>query len=168
MKNLFKIIIAAILLLQLIRCENSNNKPNAILLSEEITITSDTITNLNDSLSQFQTPTDIWEFISVNDHNLNNYVYETIPYLIFSIDSSYVFINSGCNTYIGECKFEQNQKISFDKILIKDENCPINALEREIIYMLDISDYYLLNNNNLILYSKDIPIGFLNRKQTVF
>lgn len=161
MQTLLKFLAITTLILPTLCCTNSNNKPSTFLLSEEII-------TYNDTSSTPKTETiqnNIWEFKIINNEDIDKYIYESSPFLVFSIDSSYIFINSGCNTYLGECQFEKNQKISFDKINIKDEICPIDALEREIIYMLDITSKYSLNNNNLTLYNKSVPIGLLSLKK---
>lgn len=164
MKNVLKLLSIVILITSSLRCTNNNNKPNTVFISEETLTYNDTSGKADAPSPIVSSQNNIWEFKSVNNENIENYIYETTPFLMFSIDSSYIFINTGCNTYIGECKFKNNQEISFDKIFMKEEICPIDALEREIVYMLDITDSYSIDDNNLILYNKRNPIGYLSTK----
>lgn len=163
MKTQFKILAIAILFIATtLCCTNSNNKPVSFLLEEE-TITTD---SKDTSIIINEIWSTAWYFQSINSNNINSYIYETSPFLIISTDSSHVMINSGCNIYIGECSFEPNSNIYFDKIKIKDEICPVDALEREIVYTLEISDNYYMDSNNIILYNKNKPICLLTKNKT--
>lgn len=154
MKTLLKLSVTAIFFaFTTLQCTNTNNKANTIILDEKISISNDT------TVLTTEIKSNMWGFNIVNNKDVNQYNYEKYPFMIFSIDSSFVLINSGCNIYIGECTFNPGQKVSFDKIRIKEEICPIGALEREIIYMLDITNNYSLNNDTLILYNNENPVG---------
>ncbi|WP_407454456.1 META domain-containing protein [Methanobrevibacter sp.] len=104
----------------------------------------------------------VWSFLTINNEGVDSYIYENLPFLVFSLDSSFIMINTGCNYYIGECTFDNNN-VKFEKIKIKEEICPIDALEREIVYMLESSNHYILNENNFILFRNDYPIGLLTK-----
>ena len=149
------------LLLSLVCCTNINNKSKNTP-SEVITISIDTSVFVEEDSIYFNNDTSniVWSFKTINNNDVNNYIFENYPFLIFSLDSTFALINTGCNIYIGECTFSNNN-IKFEKIKIKEEICPIDALEREIVYMLESSNHYLLNNNNLILFTNDFPIGLL-------
>ena len=149
------------LLLSLVCCTNTNNKSKNTP-SEVITISIDTSVFVEEDSIYFNNDTSniVWSFKTINNNDVNNYIFENYPFLIFSLDSTFALINTGCNIYIGECTFSNNN-IKFEKIKIKEEICPIDALEREIVYMLESSDHYLLNNDKLILFTNDFPIGLL-------
>ena len=161
MKTHLKTLLLAMLLLSLVCCTNINNKSKNTP-SEVITISIDTSVFVEEDSIYFNNDTSniVWSFKTINNNDVNNYIFENYPFLIFSLDSTFALINTGCNIYIGECTFSNNN-IKFEKIKIKEEICPIDALEREIVYMLESSNHYLLNNNNLILFTNDFPIGLL-------
>ena len=166
MKTHFKTPLLAILLLPMVCCTNTPNKTNKTSYEEVVTITADTLPSINNyKLLINDTINVIWNFKSINNNNVNNYIFENSPFLIFSLDSTFVLINTGCNIYIGECTFHNNN-IKFEKIKIKEEVCPIDALEREIIFMLESANYYILNNNKFILFKNDYPIGLLTQDST--
>lgn len=155
------LLVSFIFAFCIMSCTNTKKNDN-IILKEKIIINDTLISNDSTIPPANNKLCDVtWEFIFVNGENVNNYIYTNIPYVIFSNDSSYILINGGCNTYIGECKIKQDNRIKFDNIIIKEEKYPIDALEREIIYCLASSNNYLLNNNNLTLLHNDKPIGFL-------
>ncbi len=164
MKTLFKLSVLVILFSSIVCCSNTTNNPN-IILTEDTTISVDT-SSIND-WSNNDTTYIVWTFKSINNENLSDYIYENIPFLTFSLDSNFVMINAGCNFYIGECTFNYNN-IKFEKIRLKEEVCPIDALEREIIYMLESSNTYSKDNNNLILFSNNYPIGLLTIDTIIF
>ena len=56
-----------------------------------------------------------------------------------------------------------NNSKNLIRIKIKEEVCPIDALEREIVYMLESSNHYLLNDNNFVLFTNEHPIGLLTK-----
>lgn len=166
MKTKLTILLASsVLVFCILQCTNTKNN-ESILIKEKITI-NDTIisdlpsqpTNTNNELCNT-----IWEFSYVNGENINNYIYEYTPYIIISNDSTYILINGGCNIYIGECFIKGNNEIKFNKITINEENCPIDALEREIIYALTLSNNYSQNNNKLILFNNNTPTAFFSIK----
>ena len=161
MKTHLKTLLLAMLLLSLVCCTNTNNKSKNTP-SEVITISIDTSVFVEEDSIYFNNDTSniVWSFKTINNNDVNNYIFENYPFLIFSLDSTFALINTGCNIYIGECTFSNNN-IKFEKIKIKEEICPIDALEREIVYMLESSDHYLLNNDKLILFTNDFPIGLL-------
>ena len=161
MKTHLKTPLLALLLFSIASCTNTNNKTNNTSFKEDVTIIIDTSATIEDyaSLNNY-TSNIVWSFQSINNNDVNNYIFENYPFIIFSLDSTFALINTGCNIYIGECTFSNNN-IKFEKIKIKEEICPIDALEREIVYMLESSNHYLLNNNNLILFTNDFPIGLL-------
>lgn len=161
MKTLLKTPLLALLLFLIISCTNTNNRNSNTSLKEEVTIIIDTSASIDDYVYlNNDTNNVVWSFQSINNNDVNNYIFENYPYLIFSLDSTFALINTGCNIYIGECRFSNNN-IKFEKIKIKEEVCTIDALEREIVYMLESSNHYLLNNNSLILFTNDFPIGLL-------
>ena len=161
MKTHLKTLLLAMLLLSIISCTNTTNKTGKTSIKEDVTITIDSSTSIEDYVYLNNDTTNlVWSFKSINNNDVNNYIFENYPFLIFSLDSTFALINTGCNIYIGECTFNNNN-IKFEKIKIKEEICPIDALEREIVYMLESSNHYLLNNNNLILFTNDFPIGLL-------
>ena len=161
MKTHLKTPLLSMLLLSIISCTNTTNKTSKTSIKEDVTITIDTSTSVEDYVYLNNDTTNlVWNFKSINNNDVNNYIFENYPFLIFSLDSTFALINTGCNVYIGECTFSNNN-IKFEKIKIKEEICPIDALEREIVYMLESSNHYLLNNNNLILFTNDFPIGLL-------
>lgn len=162
------LLTSSVLAFNIIQCTNTKNN-DTIIMKEKIII-NDTITNntlLSPTIANNEICNTIWEFNSVNGDNINDYIYENIPYIVFSNDSSYVLINGGCNVYIGECSIKNNNEIKFNKIEIKDEICPIEALEREIIYALSLSNNYSLNNNYLTLFNNNIPTAFLTIKNEI-
>ena len=162
MKTYLKLPVLVIIFTFILCCTNNkqNNKTNQKETTSIIFDTYDTIYNYkhlkNDSTYL------VWTFRLVNNEDINDYVYESSPFLTISLDSTFALINTGCNYYISECYFNNNI-IKFEKIKIKEEICPIDALEREIIYMLESSNHYLINNNNLILFNNDKPIGLLTK-----
>ena len=161
MKTLLKLPIIVMLLATTICCTNSNNKSNTISFKEEVIINIDTSNNTSNlGYSSNDSSNIVWSFKFVNNIDANEFIYETPPFLIFSLDSSFILINTGCNYYIGECSINGNN-VKFKKIRIKEEICPIDALEREIVYMLESCNYYYIDNNNLILFKNDYPIGLL-------
>ena len=162
MKTHLKTSLLAMLLLSLVCCTNTANKTANTSSNEVITISIDTSFFMENDSIYFNNDTSyvVWSFKTINNNDVNNYIFENYPFLIFSLDSTFALINTGCNIYIGECAFSNNN-IKFEKIKIKEEICPIDALEREIVYMLESSDHYLLNNNKLILFTNDFPIGLL-------
>ena len=161
MKTHLKTALLALLLYSIANCTNTNNKTNNASFKEDATIIIDTSATFEDYTSlNNDTSNIVWSFQSINNNDINNYIFENSPFLIFSLDSTFALINTGCNIYIGECTFSNNN-IRFEKIKIKEEICPIDALEREIVYMLESSNHYILNNNNLILFTNDYPIGLL-------
>lgn len=161
MKTHLKTPLLSILLFSIVCCTNTTNKTGITSLKEDIII-NDTSIYIKDYVDQNTDTTNIiWSFKSINNNDVNDYIFENYPFLIFSLDSTFVLINAGCNIYIGECTFSNSNNVKFEKIKIKDEICPIDALEREIVYMLESSNNYLLNNNNLILFKNDYPIGLL-------
>lgn len=159
MKTLLKLFILATLLPTIVHCTNSNNKStNNTSFKEEAIISIDTSNHtifLNNDTTYI-----VWSFKFVNNEPINDYIYLNSPFLIFSLDSTFILINSGCNYYTGECTLNNNH-VKFEKIKIKEEICPIDALEREIVYMLESSNHYTLNNNTLTLFKSDNPIGLL-------
>lgn len=158
MKTLLKLSIftTSIVLISL-QCTDNKNKPKNVILKEEVYISYDSSTIIDDIESI------TWYFKTINNESISKYTDEpTSPFMLFSIDTSFILINSGCNIYIGECTIHPNDKIHFDRIRLKEEICPINALEREIIYMLDITDKYSLYNDTLLLYNKNNLIGVLS------
>ena len=162
MKTHLKTSLLAMLLLSLVCCTNTSNKTATTPSKEVITISIDTSSFTEDDSIYFNNDTSniVWSFKTINNNDINSYIFENYPFLIFSLDSTFVLINAGCNIYIGECTFSNNN-IKFEKIKIKEEVCPIDALEREIVYMLESSNNYLLNDGNLILFTNDYPIGLL-------
>ena len=156
------IIILALMLSTTLCCTNMNNKTETVITQTDVLISTDTsiITNL-----KIQTDNSIidkkWYFYIINGNSIEQYITESIPYMIISNDSSYIYMDSGCNIYIGECEIKSNDKIAFKRIRIKDEICLIDALEREIVYMLDRTDHYRMNNNTLLLHNNNNTIGFL-------
>ena len=162
------LLTSSVLAFNIIQCTNTKNN-DTIIMKEKIII-NDTITNntlLPPTIANNEICNTIWEFNSVNGDNINDYIYENIPYIVFSNDSSYVLINGGCNVYIGECSIKNNNEIKFNNIEIKDEICPIEALDREIIYALSLSNNYSLNNNYLTLFNNNIPTAFLTIKNEI-
>ena len=160
MKTHLKTVLLALLLYSTASCTNTNNKTNNASFKEDVTIIIDTSATIEYASLNNDTSNIVWSFQSINNNDVNNYIFENYPFIIFSSDSTFALINTGCNIYIGECTFSNNN-IKFEKIKIKEEVCPIDALEREIVYMLESSNHYLLNNNNLILFTNDFPIGLL-------
>ena len=158
------LLISSALVFCILQCTNTKKNDN-ILIKEKIII-NDTINNEHPTpptVTNNELCNTIWGFSIVNGESINNYIHEYItPYLIISNDSSYILINTGCNIYIGECIIKDNNEINFNKITINEENCPIDALEREIIYALTLSNNYSQNNNNLILYHGNTPTAFLS------
>lgn len=169
MKTKLTLLLASSALALIIsQCTNTQKNDN-IIIKEKIII-KDTVVNdtpLPPTITNNELCNTIWEFYSVNGNNINNYIYENIPYIVLSNDSSYILINGGCNLYIGECSIENNNEIKFNKIRIKDESCPIEALEREIIYALTLSNNYSLNNSNLTLFNNNTPTAFLIMKNEI-
>lgn len=164
MKTHLNLLTLVILFITITCCTNTNNKPNKVLINESIVIDIDSTNNINTS-NYFNNDSSciVWTFLTINNEDVNDYVYETPPFLAFSLDSAFIIINTGCNYYIGECSTLNNNKVKFERIKIKEEVCPIDALEREIVYMLESSNHYLLNDNNLILFTNDHPIGLLTK-----
>ena len=164
MKTLLKLLILVTLSITLACCTNTNNKPSKVIIDESFVINIDSANNINTS-NYFNNDSTciVWTFLTINNEGVNDYVYETPPFLAFSLDSAFIIINTGCNYYIGECSTLNNNKVKFERIKIKEEVCPIDALEREIVYMLESSNHYLLNDNNLILFTNDHPIGLLTK-----
>ena len=160
MKTHLKTPLLALLLFSIASCTNTNNKTNNTSFKEDVTIIIDTSATIEYASLNNDTSNIVWSFQSINNNDVNNYIFENYPFIIFSLDSTFALINTGCNIYIGECTFSNNN-IKFEKIKIKEEVCPIDALEREIVYMLESSNHYILNNNNLILFTNDFPIGLL-------
>lgn len=159
MKTLLKLFILATLLPTIVHCTNNNNKStNNTSFKEEAIISIDTSNHTN--FLNNDTTYIVWSFKFVNNEPINDYIYQNSPFLIFSLDSTFILINSGCNYYTGECSLNNNY-VKFEKIKIKEEICPIDALEREIVYMLESSNHYTLNNNTLTLFKSDNPIGLL-------
>ena len=56
------------------------------------------------------------------------------------------------------------QRNTIKKILIKEETCPTNTLESEIIYILSITNNYIMNQNNLYLFHNYKPTGIFNKE----
>lgn len=161
MKTHFKFPIIVLLLISITCCTNNNNKANKISFNETVTVSLDTTNSINTpNYPNNDTNYVVWRFLNINNEDVSKYIHESTPFIIFSLDSTFALINTGCNIYIGECTLTNNN-IKFEKIKIKEEICPIDALEREIVYMLESSNNYLLNNNNLILFTNDYPIGLL-------
>ena len=164
MKTHLRLLILVIISITITCCTNINNKPNKVLINESIVIDIDSTNNINTS-NYFNNDSSciVWTFLTINNEDVNDYVYETPPFLTFSLDSAFIIINTGCNYYIGECTLNNNN-IKFERIKIKDELiCPIDALEREIVYMLESSNHYLLNDNNFVLFTNEHPIGLLTK-----
>lgn len=158
---------ALVIIFTFIVCCTNNNRKNKAYQKETTTIILDTYdTNNYNNLKNDPTYL-VWTFRLVNNEDINDYVYESSPFLTISLDSTFVLINTGCNYYIGECSFDNNI-IKFEKIKLKEEICPIDALEREIIYMLESSNHYLINKNDFILFNNDKPIGLLTKDTTNF
>ena len=136
-------------------CTNTTNKPTTIFTSEEIVEinTPSTSPTSNNNINDV-----IWKLKKLNDENI--YDYEAIydPYIIFSYDSLFIFGNSGCNEFIGECNIQNNTIDIFD-IKNKEQYYPANALERELIYTLNISDNYIIKNDTLFLFHRNTPVG---------
>jgi heat shock protein HslJ len=164
MKTHLRLLILVIISITITCCTNINNKPNKVLINESIVITTDSANNINTtSCINNDSCCIVWSFLTINNEDVNDYVYETPPFLTFSLDSAFIIINTGCNYYIGECTLNNNN-IKFERIKIKDELiCPIDALEREIVYMLESSNHYLLNDNNFVLFTNEHPIGLLTK-----
>lgn len=162
MKTLLKLFILTTLSSTIVCCTNSNNKStNNTSFKEDISISIDTSNNTTSTnFSNNDTTYIVWSFKFVNNEPIKNYIYQNSPFLTFSLDSTFILINSGCNYYTGECSLNNNY-VKFEKIKIKEEICPIDALEREIVYMLESSDYYILNDSTLTLFKNDNPIGLL-------
>ncbi len=164
MKTHLKLSILVMLSVTITCCtNNNNNKPSSnTAFKEEVIIDIDT-SSYSTTPYHFNNDTTFiaWSFKFVNNESINDYIYQTTPFLLFSLDSTFIFINSGCNYYLGECSINNNH-VKFEKIKIKEEICPIDALEREIVYMLESSNHYILNNNNLILFKNNNPIGLLS------
>ena len=136
-------------------CTNTANQPTTIFTSEEIVenITPTTSHTFSNNINDVT-----WVLKKLNNKNV--YDYEAIydPYIIFSYDSLFIFGNSGCNEFIGECNIQNNTIDIFD-IKNKEQYYPANALERELIYMLDISDNYIIKNDTLFLFHRNTPVG---------
>ncbi len=165
MKALLKTPLLALLLVIIVCCTNTTNKPTTLPLKDDIIISIDTSTIFDYIYPNTDMTNVVWNFKYINNSDVNKYIFENYPFLVFSLDSTFVLINAGCNIYIGECAFNNN-RIKFEKIKIKEEICPIDALEREIVYMLESSNNYLLNNGSLILFKNDYPIGLLTTDST--
>ena len=164
MKTHLNLLTLVILFITITCCTNTNNKTNKVLIDESIVIDIDSTNNINTS-NYFNNDSSciVWTFLTINNEDVNDYIYETPPFLTFSLDSAFIIINTGCNYYIGECTLNNNN-IKFERIKIKDELiCPIDALEREIVYMLESSNHYLLNDNNFVLFTNEHPIGLLTK-----
>jgi heat shock protein HslJ len=164
MKTHLNLLTLVILFITITCCTNTHNKTNKVLIDESIVIDIDSTNNINTS-NYFNNDSSciVWTFLTINNEDVNDYVYETPPFLTFSLDSAFIIINTGCNYYIGECTLDNNN-IKFERIKIKDELiCPIDALEREIVYMLESSNHYLLNDNNFVLFTNEHPIGLLTK-----
>lgn len=164
MKTHLNLLTLVILFITITCCTNTNNKTNKVLIDESIVIDIDSTNNINTS-NYFNNDSSciVWTFLTINNEDVNDYIYETPPFLTFSLDSAFIIINTGCNYYIGECSTLNNNKVKFERIKIKEEVCPIDALEREIVYMLESSNHYLLNDNNFVLFTNEHPIGLLTK-----
>ena len=164
MKTHLNLLTLVILFITITCCTNTNNKTNKVLIDESIVIDIDSTNNINTS-NYFNNDSSciVWTFLTINNEDVNDYVYETPPFMTFSLDSAFIIINTGCNYYIGECSTLNNNKVKFERIKIKEEVCPIDALEREIVYMLESSNRYLLNDNNFALFTNEHPIGLLTK-----
>ena len=164
MKTHLNLLTLVILFITITCCTNTNNKTNKVLIDESIVIDIDSTNNINTS-NYFNNDSSciVWTFLTINNEDVNDYVYETPPFMTFSLDSAFIIINTGCNYYIGECSTLNNNKVKFERIKIKEEVCPIDALEREIVYMLESSNHYLLNDNNFVLFTNEHPIGLLTK-----
>lgn len=101
----------------------------------------------------------VWKVTTLNGENISTYDKEITPYIIFASDSSYVYGNCGCNSFIGKSFFGKDNMIDIYHTEVNDDICLPDALEREFIYMLSISDNYSLNNSKLTLFHKNNPIG---------
>ena len=162
------VLTSTLIILNAIYCTNNKKNPNVILEEKIIIDTSTQAPYSNQATIPTYPDNTIWEFISVNGEIVNDFTHEYTPYIIFSNNSSYVYINSGCNIYIGECYFKQNNEIKIDRISIKDEICPINALEREIVYMLTLCNGYIADSTSLVLFHDDTTIGILHSRKDNF
>lgn len=147
---------AILLIASTLSCTN-NKKSENVILKEKVTLSYINPEKANDSLLKEEIIINeiSWHFQTLNRDSINSDNYMTTPTLTFSIDSTYVLLNSGCNTYIGDCYFKTNQRIKFDKIKIKEEKCPIGSLERDIIYALETCNNYFIDENNLYLLYND-------------
>lgn len=102
----------------------------------------------------------VWKVVSINGENINYYNKENTPYIIFSNDSLEIYGNCGCNPFVGKAKFRNNNEIDIFMTEVQDEICLPDALEREFIYMLNISDNYTCTNNTLTFYHRNNPVGY--------
>lgn len=154
MKTTFlKTITFAILTLVISGCTSTTNKPSSIFISEEFIKTNAPTPPITNTINNTT-----WVLERLNNKNV--YDYESIydPYIIFSYDSLFVLGNSGCNEFIGESNI-QNNTIDIYNIRNKEQYYPANALERELIYTLNISDNYIIKNDTLVLFHRNTPIG---------
>lgn len=159
--NYLKILSFILSVLLMSACTNPTDKPNVILTSEEIIqTTSPSLQAVTDSNISNTT----WHLRKLNNEDVCMYETISIPYIIFSYDSLFILGNSGCNDFIGECIIQNNNTIDIYNIKNKEQYYPANALERELIYSLDISDYYWIENDTLILYHQNTPVGIFVAK----
>jgi hypothetical protein len=98
MKTHLNLLTLVILSITITCCTNTNNKPNKVLINESIVIDIDSTNNINTS-NYFNNDSSciVWTFLTINNEDVNDYVYETPPFLTFSLDSAFIMINTGCN-----------------------------------------------------------------------
>ena len=87
MKTLLRLLTLVILFITITCCTNTNNKPNKVLINESIVIDIDSTNNINTS-NYFNNDSSciVWTFLTINNEDVNDYVYETPPFLTFSLD----------------------------------------------------------------------------------
>ena len=87
MKTHLKTALLALLLFSIASCTNTNNKTTNASFKEDVTIIIDTSASIEDyDYPNNDTSNIVWSFQSINNNDVNNYIFENYPFLIFSLD----------------------------------------------------------------------------------
>jgi heat shock protein HslJ len=72
-------------------------------------------------------------------------------FISFATEENRVFGNSGCNTFNGSYKIENNTQITFSKVASTMMACPDMTIEDQFMKVLNTADNFSLNGNTMTL-----------------
>lgn len=106
----------------------------------------------NKNLAQETITQEKWTLVKLEGQNINQD--ENIQPIYFNLDSAENRVNgfAGCNTFMGEYKLEEGNRIKFSKMATTRMACPdLNLNEGGVLKVFELADNYTINGDTLML-----------------